>query len=121
MRAPEIRFRTKNVYPEIQTGQVPDLELIENYVQYMTIKEFGFEPSEVSLRNYRLINYKFGEQVTDYAFYLKYNIMKDELVPGTIVDTDDIQLVKHADQSVWNFNHVCKDNQLSLIFSGSIT
>jgi len=110
----------QNMYTLIQTGQVVDLELIENYVQYATIAFFGFNTSKNSLKNYRMINYKFGSHVVDYAFYLKYNIMKNMLTPGTVVNTSGIKLINYDDKSVSNFENVCQNKQ-SLIFSGSIT
>ncbi len=112
--------KIQNLYTLIQTGKIQDLELIENYVQYATIKFFDYEPSEKSLKNYRMINSKFGSQVTDYAFYLKYNIMKDHLYPGSIVDTRDIKLIKYSDKTITDFKNISNGN-LSVIFSGSIT
>ncbi len=111
----------QNLYTSMQTGEVLDIELIEDFVQFSTIEKFGHNPSTKSLKNYRLIYTKFGSDVTEYAFYLKHNIMKDELIPGTIVDTSDIKLINHLNGSLVNFENVAKNGQLSLIFSGSMT
>lgn len=111
----------QNLYTYIQNGKVTDIELIEDYVQFSTIEKFGYDTSKNSLINYRLINAKFGHDVHDYAFYLKYNIMKNELMPGTIINTDDIKLINISDNSKETFSNVAIDGQLSLIFSGSIT
>ncbi len=107
----------QNMYTLVQTGQIRDLELIEDYVQYMTIKEFGMAPTLASLRNYRLISRKFGDQIFSYAFYLKYNIMQPQLMPGTLVDTSDVKIINYASGDVVDFPSTVP----SLIFSGSLT
>jgi hypothetical protein len=110
----------QKMYTLIQTGQINDLELIEDYVQYMTIGKFDYSQTKNSLKNYRLIYAKFGSDVVSSAFYLKYNIMAEPLLPGNLVNISDMDLIRYSDRVCVKFDELC-DKRPTLIFSGSIT
>lgn len=122
----------QKLYTLIQEKKMEDSELIENYVQYQTLKYFNYDTTIENLKNYRQIAYKFGQDVEDYAFYLKYNIMKEPLINGSQIDTKDLTVLTLNKDPV-NFNSffqrtecastsfVNNNDKPILIFSGSLT
>lgn len=106
----------QELYTLIQTKEVDNTDIIENSVQYLTLEKFGYDLTKQNLKNYRMIGKKFGSKISEYAFYLKYNIMKEQLMPGTILNTEHIKLIRN--NQLYDFNNICST---SLIFAGSIT
>lgn len=72
----------QDYYSFLENSKGGKQEIVENFVQFKTIRDFGYVPDWESLRNYRKISEKFidSEKVRNSAFYLKYNIIEPSTV-----------------------------------------
>ena len=96
-------------------------EIVENFVQFKTIRDFGFKPNWDSLNNYRQISKKFqnDKEVENSAFYLKYNIMKlGNLNLGDIAPDVPLLYLDKSPCSLYDFKDETKP---LVILSGSIS
>jgi hypothetical protein len=94
-------------------------EYVEDYVQGLTLEKFNYKNNKVSLNNYRLIYAKFGSDVIDYAFYLKYNMMKKPLQVGSKVP--DVLLYNYNKKLPESLFRDIQNDKPLIIFSGSIS
>lgn len=97
-------------------------EAVEDMIQLLVLEEFGFLPTDENLKEYRLITSKFSEseRVINSAFYLKYNIMKDEPLIKEGSPVCNVSLLNLEGNKTDLFSQMSADKP-TVILAGSIS
>jgi hypothetical protein len=113
----------QDYYTFLDNSEEGRRETVENYVQFKTIRKFGYDPTWESISEYRKMADKFSdsEKVRDAAYYLKYNIF----TCGNLKVSDqspDVGLVDLENKPCRLSEYLDTENNKPLvIFAGSIS